>query len=754
MYAVFCVFRYLMALFTSSYPIVMIDEILYYSLARSIGAHGRVTFMGQPANYNSILYPFLLSPLYWLPEGTNYYRIIQLVNVLVFNLALFPIFFLARRVCGSRRRALLLAFFSMLAPDFILGQLIMSECIIYPLFFLSMYLFYRYLEEKRLSDMVWFGIIGGAIFCTKPGIVVGSAAAVLFLLLHGISARDRAASRAALVSAAAAAGFTAIFYFFVSVVFNHHVGQYFGLYQNQIAASEKSMNLSSLFASAWIYPCSFILACAGGIFITPILRFGDLSDRDRLMIRIMLSSVLILLTGTAWTVNRIENDLSLHMRYTAQFIPLFLIFTFAKDAPEAEIQRRKARKAGRGAKKAALPCATPETAAVLSGGGSVSPAVEAFSEDASASPAAGTEDAGARSGAEPFGENAEPPREAGAAAAPVPPAETPGNRRSHRAALLLIPLYMLTVISFFDVLGHIRESGNVVFELCLSWLNTAVFGTRPLAVVFAVAVLLLTLVMILFRFKTKVRQWVSAGAAFAVFVCGEFTYGTLRSYAQPVLIESTDQVSDVIGGEEYLYVYSTWVYYNTALDVRSRDETFMCYVNDLYNNTLHSGGVYIPFVPNTQRGAIPRNTTPDTDLIVMDASAYNQVQLSEYAELAADTPILKAIRIQKGQRWLDSMMGGIVDGNVLRKGVKLNVALFNKELSNGKSKLKFDIDVDAETELILTMEIGSEQKSFSFTIPDYRDTYTLDIPQGTTWITMILTGSSAHLYKFETIVGK
>ena len=138
MYAVFCVFRYLMALYTSSYPIVMIDEILYYSLARSIGAHGRVTFMGQPANYNSILYSFLLSPLYWLPEGTNYYRIIQLVNVLVFNLALFPIYFLSRRVCGSERRALLLSFFSMLAPDFILGQLIMSECIIYPLFFLSM----------------------------------------------------------------------------------------------------------------------------------------------------------------------------------------------------------------------------------------------------------------------------------------------------------------------------------------------------------------------------------------------------------------------------------------------------------------------------------------------------------------------------------------------------------------------------------------------------------------------------------------
>ena len=107
--------------------LVMYAVFCVYSIARSMGTRGQITFMGQPANYNSVLYPLLISPLYWLPQGTNYYRIIELINVLIYGLALFPIFFLAGRVCGSDKRAFVIAFISMLAPDFILGQLVFYD---------------------------------------------------------------------------------------------------------------------------------------------------------------------------------------------------------------------------------------------------------------------------------------------------------------------------------------------------------------------------------------------------------------------------------------------------------------------------------------------------------------------------------------------------------------------------------------------------------------------------------------------------
>ena len=714
MYAVFCVFRYLMALSTSRYPIVMIDEILYYSMARSMGAHGRISFMGQPANYNSVLFSVLLSPVYWLPEGTNYYRIIQLIDTLLFNLALFPIYALARRVCGDARKALALSFISMLAPDFILGQLIMSECILYPMFFLSAYLFYVYLQERNIIHMVWFGVLAGAVFCTKPGIVAYWAVTAVFLLAAGLIRKDRRMCLAALTAAAAMAAFTLIFYLFVSLAFNHHPDQYFGLYQSQLSLKDKALNPSFLFTSAWMYPCCFILACAGGIFITPVMRIKDMGSRDRMTLIVMLASVFVLLMGTAWTVNRVEKDLAVHLRYTAEFIPLFLIMTFARDASDEEKRERAERKALRLAKRRPSP---PVPAAEDGTEFSSGDAAEFLPQEAS-QPAAGAE-------------------------------TQPEKRRPSLSLFLLIPLYMLIVVAFFNVLGSIRGSGNVVFELSVSWLNSNVWGTGFLAAILAAGVILFTAVLIVGRFSTKFRQWASAAAALCVFVTGEFTYGTLRSYIQPIMKESTEGISSVLDGDPYLYVYSTWVYYNTELDIRSRDETTMCYVNDLYNNMMHQGGRYVPFVPNTQRGAIPANMTPDTDLIVMDTNSFHQIQLSDSASVLANTPLLKAIRITPGERWLDSMMGGIVEGNVLRKGTTLNIVLFNEELSSGKGQLKFDIDVDQETELILTIE---GRKPNVFTVPDYRDTYTMDIPKGATWITIVLPNSSAHLYSYETTV--
>ena len=714
MYAVFCVFRYLMALSTSRYPIVMIDEILYYSMARSMGAHGRISFMGQPANYNSVLFSILLSPVYWLPEGTDFYRIIQLICVLLFNLALFPIYALARRVCGDARKALVLSFISMLAPDFILEQLIMSECILYPIFFLSMYLFYVYLQDKNIIHMVWFGLLAGAVFCTKPGIIAYSAVAVVFLLVAGLARKDRRMCLATLAAAGTMAAFALVFYLFVSLVFNHHPNQYFGLYQSQLSLKDKALSPSFLFTSAWTYPCCFILACAGGIFITPIMRMKDMGGRDRMTLLVMLASVFVLLMGTAWTVNRVENDLAIHLRYTAEFIPLFLIMTFARDASDEEKRERAERKALRRAKKHPSPPA-PETAVGM----------ETSSDDAA---------------------------QALPQAAPLPAAEAenpPEKPRPSLSLYLLFPLYMLIVVAFFDVLGSIQESDNVVFELSVSWLNTKVWGTNFLMAFLAVAVILFTAVLIVGRFRTKFRQWASAAAALCVFITGEFTYGTLRSYIQPIMEESTNGISSVLDGDPYLYVYSTWVYYNTELDIRSRDETTMCYVNDLYNNMMHQGGYYVPFVPNTQRGAIPANKTPDTDLIVMDTNSFHQIQLSDTASVIASTPLLKAIRITPGERWLDSMMGGIVDGNVLRRGTTLNIVLFNEALSSGRGQLKFDIDVDEETDLILTIE---GRKPQVFTVPNYRDTYTMDIPKGATWITIVLPNSSAHLYGYETIV--
>ena len=69
--------RYILALATRDFPTVYIDEYLYYGLGRSIATKGSLLLYGQPAEYNYIIYPLVLSPIYLLfGHGTNYIRAI------------------------------------------------------------------------------------------------------------------------------------------------------------------------------------------------------------------------------------------------------------------------------------------------------------------------------------------------------------------------------------------------------------------------------------------------------------------------------------------------------------------------------------------------------------------------------------------------------------------------------------------------------------------------------------------------------
>ena len=134
------VIRFMLAQLTSGYPTVGIDEFLYYSLGRSIATEGKLLFRGQPADYSFILYPLVLSPVYLLfGEGANYYRLIQLWNIILMSVSLFPLFGLCRSIFKQDKKAIIVATVCMLLPDFFLGQYVFSEAILYPLFFLLLY---------------------------------------------------------------------------------------------------------------------------------------------------------------------------------------------------------------------------------------------------------------------------------------------------------------------------------------------------------------------------------------------------------------------------------------------------------------------------------------------------------------------------------------------------------------------------------------------------------------------------------------
>jgi len=318
--------RYSLAIATHAYPTVMIDEMLYYNIARSIANGTGVLYMGQPADYSSILYPLVISPVYALfPDGANYFRLIQLWNILLMNLSIFPVCALAKAITGDEKAALCVGAVSLVLPDMFLGGLIMSESIIYPLFFAMMYCAYRHLEKGRIRDILLVGFLGGLIYFTKPGQVVPALVVIAFALIGAIRKRSGRQSLAALAGLGSLAATIAASYLLLSLI-SHQPLSLFGLYGNQINPSS-DQSIGAFVKSVIISPFYFFLACGGGCFLVLLVNLFDYSPVQKQFLLISSVSVLLIMLGTAWVVNRIEYDhFAIHTRYVAAFVPIVLAF--------------------------------------------------------------------------------------------------------------------------------------------------------------------------------------------------------------------------------------------------------------------------------------------------------------------------------------------------------------------------------------------------------------------------------------------
>ena len=143
------VLRFGLALVTSANPFIMPDELLYSNIARSLISGDGVSFRNQPITFTNLLYPFLISPIYaFSPPGLEF-RSIQLFNAIAMNLAVFPTFHIARRFLEDRKIIWGITAVSILLPDMILTNRIMSEAVLYPLF---MYVVYRIFRRYDGED--------------------------------------------------------------------------------------------------------------------------------------------------------------------------------------------------------------------------------------------------------------------------------------------------------------------------------------------------------------------------------------------------------------------------------------------------------------------------------------------------------------------------------------------------------------------------------------------------------------------------
>lgn len=336
--------RYLLAVLGSNFPTVYIDEFLYYGIGRSIATEGTLLYSGQPATYNFIAYPLVLSPVYALfGHGTNYYRVIQLWNIMLMNLSIFPVYGLCSAMLPKRKTALWLTVLVMLLPNFILGQFIYSEAIIYPLFFSLMYCIYRNLGARKLHYAILAGALGAAMYNAKPGAILPAALALFLFVEQAVREKDKKRWTDLLAGVLSFAAVFLAFKLLAEQAFGYR-GTLLSIYDDQ-ALRYPDLNHDFILGILIKYPYYFLLASGILPFLVSMRNYHSCDKRDKQFYLFLIACVSVTIIGIVWTINRPERRTLLYLRYFEMYLPILFVYSLKPGTEDAPKKIGKARKA-------------------------------------------------------------------------------------------------------------------------------------------------------------------------------------------------------------------------------------------------------------------------------------------------------------------------------------------------------------------------------------------------------------------------
>jgi Dolichyl-phosphate-mannose-protein mannosyltransferase len=180
------VFRYLLARRIVA-PWIMVDELIYSELAKSLAAHGSFEIRGMPSHGFGFLYPILIAPAFRIASIPTAYGVAKAIGTVVMSLAAVPAFFLARRVVGPGL-ALLVSLLTVAVPSMVYTGMLMTENLFYPLFLCCALALVAVLERPTLARLAVLLVLSFVAFLTRAQAVALVPAILTAPLLLG---RDR-----------------------------------------------------------------------------------------------------------------------------------------------------------------------------------------------------------------------------------------------------------------------------------------------------------------------------------------------------------------------------------------------------------------------------------------------------------------------------------------------------------------------------------------------------------------------------------
>jgi hypothetical protein len=148
-------------------PFVMVDELIYAELAKSLAAEGEMLVRGVPASGYSLLYPLAISPAFaFFDDLVDAYGAAKTINALLMSLAAIPAYLLARRV-ASQWLSLLAAVLAVALPSLAYTGTLTTESLFYPAALVVALLCVRYLERPGWGRLAALAAALAAAYLTR-----------------------------------------------------------------------------------------------------------------------------------------------------------------------------------------------------------------------------------------------------------------------------------------------------------------------------------------------------------------------------------------------------------------------------------------------------------------------------------------------------------------------------------------------------------------------------------------------------------
>ena len=312
------------------------DERRYFQIAKSIADGGPFMVLGDPTDFQKILYPLIISPAFlFSSDPLIQIRIIGIINCLIMSSVVFPVTLLTRKLTSKAAVLALVLTATVTLPDLVNTAMFMSEVLYLPLSIWLLYFFSRAMsEEKRFKRQILFALFGFVSYLLYLTKEIGAAcliAAALLLIIDGIRNRPRLARNMIDL-------LVCVFVFFAVFI---AVKQFLfvGLGNSYDRFDQTSLSvLSSL--NVWFYlfysAASLLVAAVMSYYILPVILpvfgYSAMNEDNRRMYLYSLISLVIMIGAIAYTIS-IREDLGdlvprLHLRYIAPLVIPFWIQCF------------------------------------------------------------------------------------------------------------------------------------------------------------------------------------------------------------------------------------------------------------------------------------------------------------------------------------------------------------------------------------------------------------------------------------------